>query len=54
MADFDKYIRQGEPDRHIDRRGITINNLKQIAQEGEWGKSGKWAVKKMNLSRQIL
>ena len=36
MADFDKYIRQGEPDRHIEN-GITIDNLKQIAQEGEWG-----------------
>lgn len=37
MADFDKYIRQNEPDRHIES-GITIDNLKQIAQEGEWGR----------------
>ena len=49
MADFDKYIRQGEPDRHIEwhyhRQSQTDSTGKSM------GKSGKWVVKNMNLNR---
>lgn len=44
MADFDKYIRQSEPDRYIEG-GITIDNLKQIAQERVWEKAGNGLLK---------